>query len=189
MFYENSSCAFQITGVFHVERCEADAVTEKMRKHTSLSYRIAGESSLKVEEEVHIVGAGSVTFIPAGTDYKRTSTPEELIVIHLQSFGQISESIECIADATAIEPLFRKLLSAWNSGEIQAYSRAMQILYEIFEALQNLQNTSPPVLNDCRPAIMILNCIFQILPASALSVKCISGNSFNSILAVPLAMR
>lgn len=143
MFYDNPNCAFQITGAFHVERDGVGPISVKRRKYTALAYRVRGESQLEVGEETQIAAAGSVTYIPAGTDYKRTSTPEELIVIHMQGFGQIGNTIECIANVPAVEPLFRKLLSVWEHADTNAYNRAIQVLYEIFEALQNLQDKKP----------------------------------------------
>ena len=92
MFFDNPNAAFKIIGVFQVDRSGIENHTAANRPHTSLAYRIAGESQLTVKGNTRNASAGSVTYIPANLEYLRTSTPETLIVIHLQGFGNVDES-------------------------------------------------------------------------------------------------
>jgi AraC-like DNA-binding protein len=148
VFYENSKCAYKITGVFYVERAELQHVFSCARKHTAVTYRITGESRFHVGETTLTASAGSVAYFPANVDYERISTPERLIVLHLEGFGEIGYSIEILNGVEELEPLFRKLLQTWETRSPDAYNQSMQLLYGIFELLQKRegeQAIAPPV--------------------------------------------
>ena len=156
MFYDNPSCAFRITGVFYVKRAGLKKVATS-RKHISLAYRIAGESCFTFAGKHLLAPAGSVTYIPANVDFERSSTDETLFVVHLRGFENIGDSIEIIEHAEAVEPLFRKLLSAWETKNAKTYNRSIQILYSIFEALQSTNVQHPSVvLNVIHPGVKLL---------------------------------
>ena len=73
--------------------------------------------------------------------------PEELIVVHLQAFGELGRDVEAIKSAAYVEPLFRKLLATWESKDTAAYNRSVSVLYSIFEALQDANertSAAPP---------------------------------------------
>lgn len=143
MFFANPNCAFRITGVFLVERsCEKD-VLHITRKHTAIAYRVKGEGCFKYGEKSLVAPAGSVIYIPAFTDYERISISETLIIIHLQGFEDIGNSIEIVKNAEKAEPLFRKLLYSWENKDACSYNRCVQILYSIFEALQTVSDKQP----------------------------------------------
>lgn len=147
VFYENSKCAYKITGVFYVERAGAQRVFSSARKHTAMTYRIRGESRFRFGETSLTASAGSIAYFPAHVDYERISTPETLIILHLEGFGEIGKSIEVLNGVGEAEPLFRKLLQVWETKSPDAYNRSMQLLYGIFELLQkreHKQATAPP---------------------------------------------
>ena len=137
MFYSNTKCAFKITGVFYIERTKAKAIREEKRHFAALGYRIKGESRFLCNGECLEASDESVIYIPEGVDYERKSASERLIIIHLKSFEDDGKKIEVIRHAKETEPLFRKILYAWNAKDANAYNKAMQLLYEIFEALQS----------------------------------------------------
>ena len=149
MFYENPNCAYQITGVFYVERPETRLAPSSGREHTAIAYRIKGESRFHDGETTLVASAGSVAYFPANTDYERSSTPETLIILHLKGFGEIGKSIEVLNGVEELEPLFRKLLDTWEINSTEAYNRSMQILYGVFERLQakdRKQMSVPPAI-------------------------------------------
>ncbi len=136
MFYQNPDAAFRITGVFYVERAAKTSVLSTGRKHTAIAYRLQGKGKFSYGDTAITALPGSVTYIPAGLDYRRSSTPESMIVIHLQGFGQLGQQLQVINHMEQIEPFFRKLLSAWETVDTNGYARSMKLLYSIFEFLQ-----------------------------------------------------
>jgi len=147
VFYENPKCAYQITGVFYVERAEAKRVFSTARKHTAMTYRIKGESRFRFGETSLTASAGSIAYFPANVDYERVSTPETMIILHLEGFGEIGHDIEILNGVEGLEPLFRKLLQTWETRSSDAYNQSMQLLYGIFELLQkreHKQEAAPP---------------------------------------------
>jgi len=159
MFYANPDCALKLTGVFHVRRAdarEANTVAAN-RRHTSIAYRVQGESVLRFGENRLVAAADSVTCIPAHMVFERIGTAETLIVLHLQGFGTPDDTIEVINHAESVKPLFQKLLSVWETKDETSYNRSMKLVYSIFEALQNLreppQRQVPAVI---RPGVELL---------------------------------
>ena len=147
MFYSNADCAFRILNVYHVKREEARSVTVTSKKKTSLVYRIGGECSFSCADAKLSTAPTDVAFLPIDAAYQRTSTPEELIVVHLQCFGELDKNVEVVKNAAYVEPLFRKLLATWEDKDTAAYNRAVSVLYSIFEALQAANEhtaTAPP---------------------------------------------
>ena len=157
MFFENSECAFKIIGVFHIERSQKQRRYSANRRHTAIAYRIKGESQFHYGETVLNVPKGSIVYIPANIDYERISSPEELIVLHFESFGKIGHDMEIVNHAENLEPLFRKLLHVWESQAPDAYNRSVQLLYHIFEWLQNnSEKQIPTSLAVIQPGIELL---------------------------------
>lgn len=157
MFFGNPNAAFKIIGVFQVDRSGIENHTVAKRTHTSLAYRITGESQLTVNGNTRNASAGSITYIPANLEFLRTSTAETLIVIHLQGFGNIDDMIEILENSPEAEPLFRKLLSAWEIKDSTSYNRSMQILYELFAFLQGANTGQLSSVPDIiRPGVAFL---------------------------------
>jgi len=158
MFYENSNLAFKIINVFVVERQGSEKLAETKRNHTSLAYRIKGKCEFNCNSNVSVASEESVTYIPAQTDYIRTSSAETIIVVHLNVFGNTSNEIEIIPYCKESEPFFRKLLNVWESKTLDSYNQSICILYEIFEHLQNANSnrlTSVPEI--IKPGVALLH--------------------------------
>lgn len=157
MFYENPDCAYKITGVFYIERSKNEQVLSTMRRHTAIAYRITGESQFHFNGITQTASAGSVTYFPANTNFKRSSVPEKLIILHLHCFEETSHNIEIINHVNELEPLFQKLLSTWETKNIDSYNRSIQILYKIFGALQkSITKQSSPVPAIIKPGVELL---------------------------------
>lgn len=136
MFYSDPKQAWRILDVFYVER-KGREISEKDRVHTSLSYRIEGNSLFSAEKEEHTAKSESVVYIPEGLNYRRTTkSSEKLIVIHLKCRGQVDHRIEIRNNGEELEPLFRKMHRIWEEDDPFAYNRCMALLYRIFEELQ-----------------------------------------------------
>lgn len=144
MFYQNRESAFRILGVFYVERAQRD-VFEHARRHTALSYRITGSSIFEDAEGTKVADDGAVTYIPTGCDYHHVNRDHErILIVHLEHYGDDDKYLEVLPNASFAEPLFRKLLTEWESGDEGRYPRCMSILYRIFEILckRQMQETS-----------------------------------------------
>lgn len=157
MFYFNPKCAFMITGAFYVERSKTKRVKQGKRDYTSLGYRVKGESLFFSQGKSIMASEKSVVYIPAGVEFERKSTSENLIVVHLKCFGEHCKEIEIINHAQELEPLFRKLQQIWRANDFDAYNKAMQVLYQIFESLRSMacdrSNAIPELI---RPGVELL---------------------------------
>ena len=136
MFYSDPKLSWRILDVFYVER-KGREISEKDRVHTSLSYRLEGNSLFSTENGDYKAGSASVVYIPSGLDYRRvTRSSEKLIVLHLSCEGGGGDLIEIRNNAAALEPLFRKMHRVWESGDSFFYNRCMSLLYQTFEELE-----------------------------------------------------
>jgi len=143
LFYSDKSLSWRILDVFYVER-KGREISEKDRVHTSLSYRLEGNSLFSSESGDHKAGSCSVVYIPSGLDYRRvTKSPEKLIVLHLSCEGGEGKGIEIRNNAAVLEPLFRKMHEIWESGEPFSYNRCMTLLYRTFEELERSEAEGP----------------------------------------------
>ena len=150
MYYSDSTLSFRIRDVFFVERKRGEA-SEAIRKQTSLSYRVEGDSVFDSGDKVFAAGNGAVTFLPAGIPCRRvTKKTEKIIVIHLTSESEGKPELDVRGDAKDVEPLFRQIYETWETGDILSYNRCMGLLYQIFEALQRNEEehfpSVPPVI-------------------------------------------
>lgn len=149
MFYQNREGAFRILGVFYVERAQRE-IFEHARRHTALSYRITGSSVFEDAEGIKEAGSNAVTYIPAGCDYRHMNRDHErILIVHLEHYGEEDKHLQVLPNASFAEPLFCKLLTAWEAGDEGRYPRCMAILYSIFEMFcqrQLQQGSLPPTV-------------------------------------------
>lgn len=144
MFYQNAAWSFRILGIFFYERGQRD-VFEMGRTHTAISYRLRGNSTFYTNGQELVAETGSVTYIPPGVDYRhKTDTPEQVIILHLQSMGKAESQIEVVGQVPELEPMFRRLLEIWEEGNATSYNRCMALLYQIFTQLQDQQEQDAP---------------------------------------------
>lgn len=157
MFYQNSETAIKILGIFRVERKKRE-LSEWDRKYTAISYRIRGNSKFTWSGKALVAKGGSVSYIPAGCDYKRTTLEdEELIVFHLKTYGKTERDIQVKENAADLEPLFRTLLQTWEEGAEFHYNRCMALVYRIFERLELIEKEAPSGIPEAiLPGVKIL---------------------------------
>ena len=146
MFYNDRNCAYKILGVYHVHRAPRNVKT-KARDFIGFAYRISGCNTFSFGENDLYAGSGSVVYLPKEVAFRNKSDgPEELIIVHLQPFGQADENYAVLPDCQALEPIFQNLLKSWEAGD---YNRSMQVLYNIFDELQHAKEpvkTVPAVI-------------------------------------------
>ena len=173
MFYDNKNISYKLLGVFYVERKRRD-VEDKNRRHTAISYRIKGGSSFITDNKELKTDDGSVTFIPAGVDYRHKSESEEkLIVVHLEASADSSSGIEILNGKIGLESSFRALLEAWESGKKSSYNRAMSCFYSILERLSEIEE-QPPSYSAIDKGVELLHSSFRDpeLSISRLAEEC-----------------
>lgn len=155
MFYNASECAFKLLGVYHIHREPRD-VMNSPRNFMGIGYRIRGNSTFTYDGGIFHAGDGSTLFLPAGAAFRNNhDTPEELVIVHLQPFGNVPGDFRLYPDTAALEPMFRKLLDTWENG---SYNRAMAVLYEIFSALDTPKTQYPAVI---APGVTLLRRDFK----------------------------
>ena len=146
MFYQQPQCGFRLLNVFYVKREKRDKMSVG-RTHSGLSYRIRGCARFDVGGEILSAGDGSVIYIPKGVDYRnRNGDREELIAVHLETYGEETEAFEVENGMDELEPLFQELLRIWESGEPGTYNRSMAQLYRIFEAIRLKKEKDQPLM-------------------------------------------
>lgn len=155
MHYISDACAYKLLGVYHIHRDPQD-VMNKPRKFVGIGYRIRGNSTFSFDGGTLSAGDGSTLFLPAGVPFRnRHDDPEELVIVHLQPFGKVPKEFRLYPDTAGLEPLFRKLLDAWENS---SYNHAMGVLYEIFDALSAPEAPCPEVI---APGVALLRRDFK----------------------------
>ncbi len=155
MLYTNSDCAYKLLGVYHIHRPPRNT-PNLPRDFVGIGYRIKGNSTFHFDGGSLYAGDGSTLFLPANTSFhNRHNEPEELVIVHLQPFGNAPKEFQLYEDTAALEPLFRKLHSLWEEG---SYNRCMAILYELFSALEAPSGEVPSVI---APGVALLHRDFK----------------------------
>ena len=135
MFYENEGLALRITGVYRVFG-KPETVRERGRRHTAISFRIKGNSTVNCQERSFPLQDGTLAYFPAGVDYVRTThSDEEYVVIHLDAYGDIGGIIETVSHCESLAPIVESILTEWEKGGQDRRNRCMERLYRLFEEL------------------------------------------------------
>jgi AraC-like DNA-binding protein len=143
MSYIDSECAYRLLGVYHIHR-PPRSVANASRAFVAIGFRIKGTSEFKFDGGTLTASEQSAVFFPAGTSFRsENESAVELIAVHLKPLGKVSKSFCLYENAGETEPLFRKLLAKWESGD---YNRCMAILYEIFSMLERPSEPIPQVI-------------------------------------------
>jgi len=143
LFYSNHSLSFVILNVLHIKR-GADTVYNKARKRSAISFRISGCTKFSCCGNDFSAQEGTVAYIPSGVDYKRVSSEEEeLIIIHLKSFGDEEKCIQVFEPKypVAFSDVFYRILDEWEQRKPGYEHRCTSLLYQILEKLEIYEET------------------------------------------------
>ena len=135
VFYNNHALGFVILNVLHIKR-GADTVYNKARKRSAISFRISGCTKFSCCDNDFSAQEGTVAYIPSGVDYKRVSSEEEeLIIIHLKSFGDEEKCIQVFEPKypVAFSDVFYRILDEWEQRKPGYEHRCTSLLYQILE--------------------------------------------------------
>ncbi len=150
MFYKNSKCAYRLVGAYHVCRKGIQGHHATGRTYSALGYRLRGGSRFLAGEKEYYAGEKSVIYIPAGVEYHRFGSDEELIILRLCCYGEEEKELT-VLHADGVEELFFQLFREWQAnGEHAGQNACMALLYRIFDQIEKTSQRSevhvPPVI-------------------------------------------
>ena len=144
MFYNNKNLGFSIRYVYKSKR-RTRTVFNSGRKITALSLRLSGYSIFEFQNKRMKAAAGSLTYIPPDVDYTLHEGMDELIIIHLNAFGQNEDTIQIIntQDSVLYAELFHQIYMIWES-KCEGYANlCLSLLYKIFGELEKSETPHP----------------------------------------------
>lgn len=161
MFSANNSPCFEIVNVVQIEERPArNLYLNANRTRSSIAYRISGHTQFQSLGKSYFADTGSIIYIPAGVDYIRTSTVENLIIVNLNVYGENKKEI-CIYPPEKAEPFskyFFELEHIWSS-HIPGYNfKCTSIFYNMLHEITYLQQLHPANKNEER----IINSLFYM---------------------------
>lgn len=155
MQFTDSCCAYQLLGVYHIQRPSRN-VDNRPRKFVGIGFRIRGGSVFSYDGKTFEATTGSTLFLPADTAFRNSNPePEELIAVHLKPLTPTPGDFRLYPDTGHLEPLFRRLAATWETGD---YNRSMGLLYEIFGALEAPEAVLPAAI---APGVRLLHREFK----------------------------
>ena len=133
MFFEKEIVSFKILDVLELKQKNVN-VYNYGRDYNALSFRFKSDAVLNAGAQTCSVKDKCVSYVPAGLNYGRSSTVDEMIVIHFYTTDYHTQSIEFFEpkDPRTIAELFRKTLELWNRKEIGYKYECSALLYRIF---------------------------------------------------------
>lgn len=135
MFWEHT--AFYLRDVFWLKRKQSHTLAAG-RTHSAISIRLQGQTTFRTGDRIYRVQPGDVSFIPAGVDYRIENSDEELIILHVDAYGDFSRRITVLTPQNSgqIMDLFRELYRQWQRQGPGCRSLCTARLYEIFAHLE-----------------------------------------------------
>ena len=147
MFFEKESLSFHLLDVLELKQSDIHMINNA-RNFSALSLRFCADTVLKTDTQTCHVGDHFVSYVPAGLDYSRSATRDELIVAHLDMTDYHTQSIEYFQakDPVRLSHLFREMLERWNKKELGYQHKCSALLHEIFAECY-IQNFKPKTQN------------------------------------------
>lgn len=138
MFWRNAS--FYLRDTFRIERKRSHTQAVG-RTHSAISVRLRGRTVFRTGEGSLCVEPGDVLLIPAGVDYWIDNSDEELIILHVDAYGEIPRRLQRFSPQNPGQVMerFRQLHQRWQMQEPGCRSVCTAMLYEIFASLDREQ--------------------------------------------------
>ena len=141
MIFENNILSLAILDVISLEQGQVNSQNGG-RNFDAVSFRVRSDALLEANGRSIRATGGSLCYVPAHLDYKRSATVDELIVIHFRAADYVGREIELFVpdNAEELRRLFESALEIWNAKESGYMYRATACLYQIFaECNKNLE--------------------------------------------------
>ena len=146
MFFDNNELSFKILNIFQRKnRSAAYYEYNKKRLYSGLGYRIRGNSHFNFNGKEVFADTGSILYIPAGVDFTRTSTIEELIVIRLDVHGANEKEIQLYPPEKAgpFSKYFFEIERVWSSNSPGYQHKCTSILYKMLSEMAHFEFFHP----------------------------------------------
>ena len=137
MFFQQESIDFHILDVLELHQ-ETARQLNTGRNFNALSFRYEADTIIETAKNTYKLTDNSVCYVPAGTDYSRTSIKDHVIVIHFNIYNHLAGEIEAFTptDPEILGTLFKEALKLWQSKEpsykYKVSAIFCQILSEIY---------------------------------------------------------
>jgi AraC-like DNA-binding protein len=104
------------------------------RHFDALSFRIRSDAKLQTAEGEYPMTDGSLCYVPAHLDYRRTASYDKMIVVHFHTSEYVGRTIERFTptDVARMEALFFDIWTCFCEKKAGWVYRATALLYEIF---------------------------------------------------------
>ena len=173
MFFENGS--FYLRDVFRLQRKPA-STSAVGRSHSALSVRLQGSATFHTPKQTIRVEPGDIIFIPAGVDYHIDCTQEELIILHLDAYGDTFSKLEYIRpqNPEAIIELLQQLHHWWQERRPGYRNSCTARMHELFALLELEVQPVSRRYSLLEPGLLYLNSHFADpeLTVGVLAEKC-----------------
>lgn len=145
MFYDNRNISFEITNVFHVRRDAAESMNRN-RAWSGIAYRISGSSVFRSGGKKYVADEGSISYVPAWVDFERSSTEEELIIVHLHVYGENEKEIQIFfpENTAKFSTYFFEMAKVWEECAVGYRHRCSSIFYKLLEEMERYTILNSP---------------------------------------------
>ena len=176
MIFEKDILSLSILDVIYLRQENVNTANSK-RNFDALSFRIRSDACIKTEKSSHQTENGSVCFFPAGLNYRRIASVDELIVVHFRTTESSEQSIISFTpeNTETFTRLFKRILDLWQRKETGYKYECTAILYEIFAECH--KQYPAPKTSKIQPSIDYIN---EKYTSPDLTVKEIADRSFIS---------
>lgn len=145
MFYQNNEAGYELTSVLHLQR-RADEFVCSPRAWTAVALRIAGTTVFESNGQTLCAGPGSVVYIPSGVRYRRASTQEELMILHLHCHGTEETEIQLWQPGASVQVsgFFFEMADVWKQRAPGYRHRCLALFYELLAQMEASASTAAP---------------------------------------------
>ena len=132
MFFEKEILSLRILDVVELKQ-EQVSRNVSPRPFDALSIRLHSDVRLESGGQAWHMQDDTLSFIPAGLQYSRSGTRDELIAVHFHLADAAETQMEIFhpQDAGKMRELFRRILACWQAREQGYQYQCTAYLYEI----------------------------------------------------------
>lgn len=159
MFFEQDRLQVKLLDVVTLDQGKSDTLNR--RGYHALSLRLEADTRLTFGEKTVYAAGGTVGYFPANLSYRRQTVRDRMIVIHFDTDGFFSGSIEILplADPRPLQALFEETLCCWQTESPDRYYRTTACFYRILAYLRqySAEQRESPVPKQILPALLFLD--------------------------------
>jgi len=132
LFFDREMVSLRILNVVELKQ-EQVSRNVSARPFDALSFRLSSDVRMEGGGQTRQMQDDTISFIPAGLQYSRNGTRDELIAVHFQMTDAAETQMEILRpqDPAAMRDLFRRILACWKGREQGYQYQCTALLYEI----------------------------------------------------------